>query len=144
MGIWLVSGLTRLQILCTYVDFPDVGRLQLHQPNCDAFMFRLEMKNQRQRVVRRLVICMSGLMACGVPEVPFPANSWKRSIHGRVSAPLCRQQTVEAFSPSVLLQLLSHCAHTVPSFISPSLFSQTLTLPHFYKRSTNAPFLSAS
>lgn len=37
-----------------------------------------------------------------------------------------RQQTVEAFSPSVLFPLLSHCAHTVPSFISPSPFSQTL------------------
>lgn len=32
------------------------------------------------------------------------------------------QQTVGAFSPSVLFRLLSHCARTVPSFISPSPF----------------------
>lgn len=41
-----------------------------------------------------------------------------------------RQQTVEAFSPSVLFPLLSHCARTVPSFISPSPFSQTLCVAH--------------
>lgn len=59
-------------------------------------------------------------------------------------------QTVKAFSPSVLFLLLSLCTDTVPSFSALWPFSQTLfvtlthTLPHFYSRSTNPPFLSAN
>lgn len=68
------------------------------------------------------------------PLLPTAGNDPSISLCLVISAFL---QTVEAFSPSVLFLLLSHCTDTVPSFSPPFPFSQTLFVAHSHTHTSS-------